>query len=223
MREVPQQPEFHPEGNCLEHTIYCFEEFCSIRQYLPSEDRLVVGLAVLCHDMGKISATQIDDAGNITAHGHETTPHARMFLERLFHPADQTIVEVEQLVQAHMRPYSLFKDKVGLSAIRRLNVAVEGRLDRLMQVVWCDQMGRPGIFVDQEALIWLADQIKLLQVKPDEKIKPIIMGRHIIEHLHLAPGPRIGEILDALFEAQIEGKFNDVASGVAYLKANFPV
>ena len=49
--------------------------------------------------------------------------------------------------------------------------------------------------------------------------RPIIQGRHLIA-LGRVPGPAFGPILDAAFEAQLDGAFGDEAGGLAWLRAH---
>ncbi|MDR2844503.1 MAG: polynucleotide adenylyltransferase, partial [Puniceicoccales bacterium] len=47
-----QDPHWHPEGDVWNHTLHCLDAFAEKRTGDAWED-LVVGLAVLCHDLGK--------------------------------------------------------------------------------------------------------------------------------------------------------------------------
>jgi tRNA nucleotidyltransferase (CCA-adding enzyme) len=46
--------------------------------------------------------------------------------------------------------------------------------------------------------------------------QPIVLGRHVIA-AGLKPGPQFKEILAACFEAQLDGKFTDLAGGEKFL------
>jgi tRNA nucleotidyltransferase (CCA-adding enzyme) len=220
--EVLQDPQHHPEGKVGVHRDLCLYHFMhSVRNMLENdEERLIVGYAVLTHDFGKATETRIED-GKLIAHGHEDSPLARKFMERLMDPADIRIDQIEKLVKSHMRPVILYKAKAGSSAVRRLVRSVDGRIDRLFKVVECDQNGRYPRLADYSAIYWLNDEVNKLGIKEKETIKPIIKGRHIIEHLKLNPSPRFGEILNQIFEAQLDGKFLDEAGGIEYLKQNY--
>jgi tRNA nucleotidyltransferase (CCA-adding enzyme) len=223
LEDVPQQPEHHPEGSVFNHTVHCLEYFAqNVRSKLKDDtERLIVGFAVLVHDLGKIDCTTTGDDGHISAIGHENSTLPRKFLERLFDPADDRIRQIELLVKAHMRPVMLHKQNASMPAIRRLNVFVEGRLDRLMAVVECDQGGRPPKPIKSEAITWVLDKAKELNLDTTSVIKPIILGRHIISHLHLKPGAIFKPILDDMFEQQLDGKFNDEATGIDYLISRY--
>ena len=59
-----QDPEWHPEGDVWTHTLHCMDAFASERINEEWED-LVVGFAVLCHDLGKPLTTKIGEDGRI--------------------------------------------------------------------------------------------------------------------------------------------------------------
>ena len=50
----------------------------------------------------------------------------------------------------------------------------------------------------------------------DSAPKPIVMGRHLLE-LGLKPSKKMGQILDALYEAQLDGEFSDLRGGIERL------
>jgi tRNA nucleotidyltransferase (CCA-adding enzyme) len=68
---VPQDPEWHPEGDVWIHTLHCLDAYAQARVGDRDED-LIVGLAVLLHDFGKATTTKKkphDDRWH--AYGHE--------------------------------------------------------------------------------------------------------------------------------------------------------
>jgi len=50
--DCQQDPKWHPEGDVWVHTLHCLNAFAQMRTGDDWED-LVVGFAVLCHDLGK--------------------------------------------------------------------------------------------------------------------------------------------------------------------------
>ena len=48
----------------------------------------------------------------------------------------------------------------------------------------------------------------------------ILDGNIIMEETGLPQGPQIGFIIKKAFNAQLDGKFNDIASGLEWLKKN---
>jgi tRNA nucleotidyltransferase (CCA-adding enzyme) len=216
-----QDPEWHPEGDVWTHTCHCMDAFARNRIDQEWED-LVVGLAVLCHDMGKPVSTFLDsDTGRIRSPRHDIrgVPIARAFLERMTRQK-KIFEEVLPLVEHHMRPLALYRSRAGDSALRRLANRVK-RVDRLVRVSYADKSGRPPLpvetFPEGE---WLLKKATELAIK-DNAPKVLIMGRHLIE-LGLKPGPRFSKILKRCYDAQLEGEFNDLESGLAYLKSILP-
>ena len=210
-----QEPEWHPEGDVWTHTLHSMDAFATERTGDDWED-LVVGLAVLCHDLGKPSTTEFQD-GRIRSKGHEEAGEAptRSFLGRLTNQS--SIVEaVVPLVRDHLSPGELFKAKATDRAVRRLAHRV-GRIDRLVRVARADHMGRPPIKGDSfPAGEWLLERARALNVERGRP-RPIVMGRHLVE-LGLIPGPHFGPILNTCYEGQIEGAFSTLEEGIEYAR-----
>ncbi len=210
-----QEPDWHPEGDVWIHTLHCMDAFAGERIGHDEED-LIVGLGVLCHDVGKPATTRIE-RDRITSQGHEPAGEGptRSFLERLTH--QQGLIEaVVPLVMTHLRPQALYDARAGDSAIRRL-ARHAGRIDRLVRVARCDQMGRPPrVFDGFPAGEWLLTRARALEVEQAAP-KPLVMGRHLLD-LGLPTGPRVGRILEACYEAQLDGAFSTVEMGIEYAK-----
>jgi len=62
LRGCVQDPTYHPEGDVWVHTLHCLDAFAAERTGDHWED-LVVGCAVLCHDLGKPTSTKIAEIG----------------------------------------------------------------------------------------------------------------------------------------------------------------
>ena len=213
-----QEQEWHPEGDVWTHTYHCLDAYARNRIGDDWED-LVVGLAVLCHDMGKpVSSFVCEKTGRIRSPRHdiEGVPVARAFLEHLTRQK-KIFDEVLPLVEQHMRPLALYRDGAGDAAIRRLAARVK-RVDRLTRVAFADKSGRPPIEVNEfPEGDWLLKKATALAIQ-DSAPKPLMLGRHLVE-LGIPPSPRFGKLLDQAYEAQMEGEFTDIESGRVYLKS----
>lgn len=212
-----QSPEWHPEGDVWVHTCHCLDAYARHRIGDDWED-LIVGLAVLCHDMGKPTTSYVDDkTGHIRSPRHDTegVPIAKAFLERLTRQK-KIFDEVLPLVEQHMRPLALYRDGAGDSAIRRLAARVK-RVDRLTRVAHADKSGRPPIEMDDfPEGEWLLNKAAELAVQ-DNAPSPILLGRHLIA-IGVKPGQHFGKILDQCYEAQLDGVFSNVEDGLEYLR-----
>ena len=208
-----QDPEWHPEGDVWNHTLCCLDAFAKSRIGDKQED-LVVGLAVLCHDFGKPTSTSYDPVKKrIRSLGHDEAgvEPTLSFLRRLTNE-ERLLKEVPPLVRLHMRPFSMWQNKASDSAIRRLAAQVV-RIDRLVRVAAADDAGRPPFPREPEPLEWLAERARALEVAASAP-KPLVMGRDLVA-LGMKPGPELGKILKAAYEAQLDGRFSTREEGLA--------
>ena len=214
-----QDPIWHPEGDVWVHTLHCLNWFAGERTGHHDDD-LIVGLGILCHDLGK-PATTTTDFGRITSRGHEPEGEAptRRFLERLTNQQD-LINEVISLVLCHLRPRALHDANASDSAVRRLARQVK-RIDRLVRVARADHAGRPPKPFDGfPAGEWLLERARKLEVENQAPIS-LVMGRHLLE-LGVQPGPDMGRLLDDCYEAQLDGLFSTLDGGIAFAKSKLP-
>lgn len=207
-----QNPEWHPEGNAWTHTLMVVDEAAKYRDELPEEWRLPFMWGMLLHDIGKpIASHWNEEKQKITSIDHDEIgePIARQFMERLTNNQD-LIDKVCAIVKVHMRPRLLLKATPKRAAWRRLQNVCP--LDILAYVSMVDNDGRGET---QEKLGKSEPSfIKTMEVhrelgSPSSKIKPILMGRHLIERGH-KPSPKFGPILERAYEYQLETGCEDI-------------
>jgi tRNA nucleotidyltransferase (CCA-adding enzyme) len=216
--DVPQDPEWHPEGDVFVHTRLVLDRARELIDDLPYPRQVTVMLAALAHDFGKPATTEFIE-GRLRSRGHEEAGvfPAQQFLDRLnIHTLDGYDVrtQVVALVRDHLKPGAFFKkqDEVGDGAFRRL--ARKCELDLLYRVAKADSLGRNADWVprekwfDAEAQEWFIQRAKELQVE-QRPPAPILLGRHLLE-LGLTPGPRIGEVTKAIYEMQLDGRIRNL-------------
>lgn len=212
--DCPQDPQWHPEGDVWTHTLHVMDAFAASRLGEDWED-LVVGLACLCHDLGKPETTELED-GRWRSKGHEAAGErpTRTFLARLTNH-ERLVEGVVPLVLHHLKPDQLHRAGASDAAVRRLARKV-GRIDRLLRVARADRRGRPPLPDDGfPAAAWLEERARALEVAAQSPL-PLVKGRHLIER-GLEPGPHFGSILEACFEAQLEGEFSELEGGLVFL------
>jgi tRNA nucleotidyltransferase (CCA-adding enzyme) len=219
MIDVPQEPEWHPEGTVFVHACHCCDALASLEQWQAEdpESRITHMLATLAHDFGKPPTTQRalkDGRMRIISPGHEEAGGelAEKFLERLAAPT-AIRQRVPPLVRNHLFHWQSMTDR----AVRRLSKRLEPEnIQGLCLVMTADSMGRPPLpTVEPEHVRLLLAKAHELQVrqKPPE---PILMGRHLIE-LGMTPGKEFGNILHRAYEAQLEGVFFDLTQAWQWL------
>ena len=217
--DVPQDPEWHPEGDVFVHTLLVADCARELIDDLPYPKQVTVMLAALCHDFGKPATTEFIE-GRIRSRGHEEAgvEPTLSFLDKLnIHTLDGYDVraQVVALVRDHLKPGEYFKkrDEVGDGAFRRL--ARKCELDLLYRVARADSLGRNAEWIprekwyDAEAQEWFIARARDLEVE-QKAPAPILLGRHLLE-MGLKPGPRIGEITRAIYEMQLDGRVRNLA------------
>ncbi|MEX0326022.1 MAG: CCA tRNA nucleotidyltransferase [Puniceicoccaceae bacterium] len=210
-----QDPQWHPEGDVWDHTLHCMDAFAD-RRTGNREDDLAVGLAVLCHDMGK-PLTSGKHEGKIRSHGHESAglKPARLFMEQL-RVSGRLIEIVLPLIKCHMRPGVLYAQKSSASAIRRLARDC-GRMDLLLRVFRADSAGRPPLLDEGEkAVQWLTTRASELEVSRTRP-KAILRGTDLLER-GWHSGPELGKFLNAAYEAQLDGAFTSREEAMQWLE-----
>jgi tRNA nucleotidyltransferase (CCA-adding enzyme) len=202
----PQDAEWHPEGDVWTHTLMVIDEARRRNADLDRPRLAAVMLGAICHDLGKPETT-IHVDGRVKSPGHEAAgvPHATRLLDRLnVHTLDGFDVraQVLGLVAEHLRPSAFHKaqDTLTDGAFRRLAQKVD--LELLARFARADCHGRGGTF-DCSAMDWFIARARALGVE-HKPPAPILMGRHLLE-LGMLPGPRMGEILKAVYELQLDG------------------
>ena len=214
-----QDPRYHPEGDVWIHTLHCLDVFASERVADPWED-LVVGLAVLCHDLGKPQTTTEAEDGRIRALKHEKVgvKVAEKFLARLTEQR-KLVRQVLPLVAEHMAPSMLERAGSSDAAVRRLAKRV-GRIDRLLRVARADALGRPPLDSNPfPAGPWLAEKAQRLEVV-DHAPDALVLGRDLLD-MGWQPGPHFQGILDRVYRAQLDGKFSTNEGGRDYARKVF--
>lgn len=144
--DVPQDPEWHPEGDVWIHTMWVVDAMRDIceRDCISGDKRLVLMLAALCHDLGKSSTTEEVD-GRIRSRGHELAgvQKTETFLKRLECPAEIRDL-VKPLVKEHL-VYASFTT-ITKRAIRRLKERLQpADMGLLKLLIEADQSGRPPL------------------------------------------------------------------------------
>jgi tRNA nucleotidyltransferase (CCA-adding enzyme) len=202
-----QEPEWHPEGDVWVHTLQVIDQARARIDDLERPQKIAVMLGAVCHDFGKPATTAFID-GRIRSMDHEEqgVAPATAFLDRLnVNAIDGYDVrrQVLGITAQHLKPGSWFKvrDEVGDGAFRRLAHKVD--LELLARVAKADCEGRrPGRF-DCSSMDWFLERARALGVE-HRPPAPILLGRHLLA-LGLKPGPRVGEILKAVYEKQMDG------------------
>jgi tRNA nucleotidyltransferase (CCA-adding enzyme) len=225
LRGTPQEPDWHPEGDVLAHTGHCLDALVSLGGWVasPPGRRRVLSLAVLAHDFGKPATTErAERRGTMRwlspAHEAAGGPPADSFLHRIGAPLDLG-PPVRALVVHHLAHHQGHDGDFTDAQVRRLARKLSpATIDDLAIVMTADSLGRPPL--ESPGTLALVERLRarasLLAIEAAAP-RPIILGRHLVA-MGRRPGPEFKPVLDAAFEAQLDGAFADEAGGLAWLR-----
>jgi tRNA nucleotidyltransferase (CCA-adding enzyme) len=211
---VPQENDWHPEGDVDVHTFLTLDRARELIDDLPYPKRVTVMLAALCHDFGKPTTTEfVENRTRSRGHDEAGVAPTISFLDRLkIYTLDGYDVRSQMvaLVRDHLKPGEFYRkrEEVTDGAFRRLARRCE--LDLLYRVARADSLGRNAPWLPREkwydaaAQEWFIERARELSV---ERRAPaaLLMGRHLLE-MGLQPSPRVGEIARAVYEMQLDGR-----------------
>jgi tRNA nucleotidyltransferase/poly(A) polymerase len=189
MHGAKQGLPFHPEGDVFTHTILCVERL--------REPTFELALAGLMHDLGKPS-TAGEREGRRTFYGHEKVGEgmAGKICGRLHLSTLQTR-RVTWLVRSHMK--LMCCDEMREARLKRL--FAEDGFEELAELWRADCLASGGTAEAYENLMARYRAMGREEVKPT----PLVTGDDLIR-MGLTPGPRFREILEQVYDAQLEGR-----------------
>ncbi len=208
MKGVLQPPEFHPEGDVYEHTLLMLE-----KMKRPYSKRAEFVLGVLLHDVGKPDTYKLKDRIRFDGHTERGAEKAEKMLHRLRF-SNETIRTVTDLVRSHMRFMNVqdMREAKLKRLLRREDFDLHLELHRL------DCLASHG---DLSNYRYCKKKLKEFG-KQEKKLTPprLLTGNDLIR-MGFQPGPLFKEILEALEDAQLEGKVTDRDQAVQWVKDNY--
>lgn len=200
---VKQGAPYHLEGDVFSHSLEAIKA-------LPKNAPHFVAWATLLHDIGKPDTYEKGpDRVHFNAHAQLSADLTKDILKRLKFP-NMEIELITWLVENHMTIGDIPKMR---EAKRRLFL-LDHRFKWLLMLHKADAMGSKPV-----DLRMYEETIKMLKNEKGKKIpKPILTGDEVIKELGIEPGPKIGEILEKVHEAQIEGKIKTKKEALEFIK-----
>jgi len=206
MKGVLQPEQFHPEGDVFVHTRLML-------QLLPQEVSVSLVLAVLFHDVGKPVTATVDQTGRIRFNEHDRI--GAQMTEAIMRRLRFSGAEIEATVEM-VRQHMVFKD------VPNMRVA---KLKRFMaRPTFQDELELHR--VDCESSHRMLDNYEFLLRKRQEFANepiippPIVRGDDLIA-LGLKPGPKFGEILEAVETRQLEGTLRTREEALEWVKREY--
>ncbi len=205
MKGVEQPPEHHPEGDVWTHTLLVIGQL--------DHASVTLALGALLHDVAK-PVTQARHDGKITFYGHcERGAEMAVAICQRLRRSREVWERVAFLVQEHLR--HIHAREMRPSTLKRF-LAQEG-IDELLELVRMDILASNG-----NLDTWEFCRAKLEEFRKQGSLpQPLLRGRDLLAAGY-APGPRIGEILRAVRDLQLDGKLHTREEALAWVAERYP-
>jgi putative nucleotidyltransferase with HDIG domain len=204
MKGVEQPPQYHPEGDVWKHTLLLLEQL--------DHPNATLALGALLHDVGKPPTFRVADRIRFDGHVEEGVRLAHGILNRLRFSREET-EQVEALVANHMR----FKD------MQRMKDSTLKRFLRMPGFEEHLELHRLDVSSSNKNLDNYDLAKRKLEEYPEEHLKPrpLVTGADLIDEGY-EPGPVFSRILEAVEDAQLEGRISTSGEAMALVRELFP-
>lgn len=209
LKGVAQPRQYHREGSVWNHAMHALAS-------LPADSTLETIWGALLHDVGKAVTFSVEERIRFDGHAEASARIAAEILTRLRFPKKSKDA-ILWAIEHHMSLAHLLES--GVTDKTRAAWFGHPAFPLLLAVHHADALGTTppddGMFLELSRAFadWQAQE----QAKPPE----VLTGHDIMEILHLAPSPRVGEIRAAAREAQLAGTFATYAEGKVWLLAQY--
>ncbi|HEY2140120.1 MAG TPA: HD domain-containing protein, partial [Chthoniobacterales bacterium] len=206
MKGCEQPPQFHPEGDVFKHTRIMLE-------MLPEEASLPLVFSVLFHDVAKPRTSVVDDEGRIRFNGHDRigAEMTEAIMERLRFAR----AEIDATVEA-VRQHMVFKDVPNMRVAKLKRFMARPTFKDELELHRVDCASSHGMLDNYEFLVKKNEEFANEPIIPP----PLVRGDDLIA-MGLKPGPRFGEILEAVETRQLEGALRDREEALDWVKQEY--
>jgi tRNA nucleotidyltransferase (CCA-adding enzyme) len=225
IRGVPQSDFWHPEGPVEIHTGQAADIAArkADEEGLNKEDRSVVVMAAIAHDLGKSESTVIDEDGKISSAGHEYTGTklSKKFL-RGIGASEAVRRQVPLIVYAHMHHAQAPTERAVRRLMRKLDNDGKGTTIELWaRVAEADKAGRgtAGTFGVRKEFL---DVVEMIRKKDAQPSKLLVNGDFLTKQGY-TPGSHYGEMIKAAKEAHDNNEIGSEEDAVKWVKSRFPL
>jgi poly(A) polymerase len=206
MKGVLQPEQFHPEGDVFVHTRLML-------QLLPDEVSVPLVFAVLFHDVAKPVTATVDTTGRIRFNDHDRI--GAQMTEAIMRRLRFSGAEIEATVEM-VRQHMVFKDapNMRVAKLKRFMARPTFKEELELHRVDCESSHR--MLDNYEFLLRKREEFANEPIIPP----PLVRGDDLIA-LGLKPGPKFGEILEAVETRQLEGTLRTRDEALEWVKCEY--
>jgi poly(A) polymerase len=209
MKNVPQPPEYHPEGDVWIHTRLMLEG-------LPTGASPTLAWGVLLHDVGKPPTfrptSSTGDRIRFDGHAEVGVKMATAICHRLRFSNDDT-QQILALVANHMK----FKD---VAQMRKSTLKRFVRLPAFSEHLELHRLDCLSSHGRLEA--FQAIKNFLAETPPEQFSPPRLLTGVDLQDMGYVPGPHYQRMLTALEDAQLEGQLQTRDQAILFIRKNYP-
>lgn len=220
-----------------DHTLMALEKFESLISQIPDvfpehaanilefldaapgtlDRRRLLKWGMLLHDVGKPATQELREPGRWRFHGHEHigADLAQAILKRLKF-ARKDIQIITTLIEQHLRPLNLFnQEERSEDSFYRFFRATGTEGIGVLLIAYGDISTARGPLADpardSEFFALISEMIRYYfeEYFPSVNTPELLKGRDLMAFLQMKPGPKMGELLKEIREAQLLGKLRD--------------
>jgi len=238
LRGCAQPPEFHSEGDAWTHTRLALEALADKsfeKQFgIPASTQIV--FAALLHDIGKPLSMTVTGEGNarqIHFDGH--TPRGADMAEKIctrLKLASTGAIDCPLLVWLIEHHHDILNiDSMRPSTVERTFLAPDGRGELLQQLVWADaraslrpeEARKKRQFHEVENFVNLQRRIAEIKKRGyrDHAPAPLLTGSEIMDLLGISGGKPVGDLIEALRNAQLDGSIKTRDEAAKFVKTHY--
>jgi poly(A) polymerase len=206
MKGCEQPEQFHPEGDVFKHTRLMLD-------FLPKEVSVPLVFAVLFHDVGKPGTATVDETGRIRFSGHDRL--GAEMTEEIMRRLRFSGAEIEATVEM-VRQHMVFKDAPKMRVARLKRFMARPTFEEELELHRIDCQGSHRMLDNYEFLLRKREEFANEPIIPP----PLVRGEDLIA-LGLRPGPRFGEILEAVETRQLEGSLRTREEALEWVKHEY--
>src|SRR5436190_11924096 len=206
MKGVLQPEQFHPEGDVSVHTRLMLH-------LLPEKVSVPLVFAVLFHDVAKPVTAIVDNTGRIRFNDHDRI--GAQMTEAIMRRLRFSGAEIEATVEM-VRQHMVFKDAPNMRVAKLKRFMARPTFDEELELHRVDCQSSHRMLDNYEFLLRKREEFANEPIIPP----PLVRGDDLIA-LGLKPGPRFGEILEAVETRQLEGTLRTRDEALEWVKREY--